>query len=151
NLADDRTFAEKVKSGLEKLPELRDVQFGQTLDYPTIDVNVDRERAGILGVRMSDVSRSLVTSTSSSRFVVPNYWADSGSGVAYQIQVQIPKAMMNSPEELRNLAVPDGKGQSVLLRNLGKVSEGSATGEYARYNSQRTITVTANLAPGANL
>ena len=151
NLSDDRTFAEKVKASLEKLPQLRDVQFGQTLDYPTVDVNVDRERAGILGVRMSDVSRSLVTSTSSSRFVVPNYWADANSGVAYQIQVQVPKLLMNSTEELRNLAVMDRNGHSVLLRNLGKVSEGSAVGEYARYNSQRTITVTANLAPGVDL
>jgi len=151
NLADDRTFAEKIKASLEQLPQLRDVQFGQTLDYPTVDVNVDRERAGILGVRMADVSRALVTSTSSSRFVVPNYWADGNSGVAYQIQVQIPKVLMNSTEELRNLAVVDRSGQSVLLRNLGKVTEGSATGEYARYNSQRSITVTANLAPGVNL
>jgi multidrug efflux pump subunit AcrB len=151
NLADDRTFAEKIKVGLEQLPQLRDVQFGQTLDYPTVDVNVDRERAGILGVRMADVSRSLVTSTSSSRFVVPNYWADANSGVAYQIQVQVPKVLMSSTEEVRNLAVVDRSGQSVLLRNLGKVSEGSATGEYARYNSQRSITVTANLAPGIDL
>jgi multidrug efflux pump subunit AcrB len=151
NLADDRIFAEKIKAGLETLPQLRDVQIGQTLDYPTVDVNVDRERAGILGVRMADVSRSLVTSTSSSRFVVPNYWADGNSGVAYQIQVQIPKILMSSTEELRNLAIVDRNGQSVLLRNLGKVSEGSATGEYARYNGLRTISVTANLAPGTDL
>lgn len=151
NLADDRAFAEKIKANLEQLPQLRDVQFGQTLDYPTVDVNVDRERAGILGVRMADVSRALVTSTSSSRFVVPNYWADGNSGVAYQIQVQVPKVLMNSTEEVRNLAIVDRSGQSILLRNLGKVSEGSAIGEYARYNSQRSVTVTANLAPGVDL
>jgi multidrug efflux pump subunit AcrB len=151
NLADDRGFAEKVKERLQQQEQLRDVQFGQTLDYPTLDVNVDRERAGILGVRMAEVSRSLVTSTSSSRFVVPNYWADANSGVAYQIQVQIPKALMSSAEELRNVAVPDRSGQNVLLRNVGRVSEGSAIGEYARYNSQRTISVTANLAPGVDL
>jgi multidrug efflux pump subunit AcrB len=151
NLADDRAFAEKIKASLEQLPQLRDVQFGQTLDYPTVDVNVDRERAGILAVRMTDVSRSLVTSTSSSRFVVPNYWADANSGVAYQIQVQVPKVLMNSTEELRNIAVPDRNGQNVLLRNLGKISEGSAIGEYARYNSMRMVSVTANLADGIDL
>jgi multidrug efflux pump subunit AcrB len=151
NLAADRTFAEKIKASLQLLPQLRDVQFGQTLDYPTVDVNVDRERAGFLGVRMTDVSRSLVTSTSSSRFVVPNYWADGNSGVAYQIQVQVPKSLMGSTEELRNIAIPARNGQNVLLRNLALVSEGSAIGEYARYNSQRTVSVTANLAPGIDL
>jgi multidrug efflux pump subunit AcrB len=134
-----------------RLPQLRDVQFGQTLDYPTMDVSVDRERAGILGVHMNDVSRSLVTSTSSSRFVVPNYWADANSGVSYQIQVQVPKAQMNSAEELRNVNVVGRGGRNILLRNVARVAPGSATGEYARYNSQRMVSVTANLAPGVDL
>ena len=73
NLAANREFAEKVKDRLQKIPSLRDVQFGQALDYPTVDVAVNRERAGLMGVKMSEVSRSLVAATSSSRFVVPNY------------------------------------------------------------------------------
>jgi multidrug efflux pump subunit AcrB len=145
NLADDRAFAEKVERALAQLPQLRDVQFGQVLDYPVLDVNVDRERAGLLGVSMADVSRSLVTSTSSSRYVVPNYWADANTGVAYQVQVQIPQTLMSSSEEVRNIMVDAHGGQSQLLRNLAKVSEGTAQGEYARYNSQRMVSVTANL------
>jgi multidrug efflux pump subunit AcrB len=145
NLADDRAFAEKVRSALTRMSQLRDVEFGQTLDYPTVDVNVDRERAGLVGVSMADVSRSLVTATSSSRYVVPNYWADANTGVAYQVQVQLPQALMNSTEEVRNITVTTRGGQSQLLRNVGRVSEGSATGEYARYNGQRTVSVTANL------
>src|SRR5205823_11079543 len=76
NLAANREFAGKIRERLEKIPSLRDVQFGQALDYPTVDVAVNRERAGLMGVKMSEVSRSLVAATSSSRFVVPNYWAD---------------------------------------------------------------------------
>ena len=60
NLAANREFAEKVKERLQKIPSLRDVQFGQGLDYPTVDVAVNRERAGLMGVKMSEVSRSLV-------------------------------------------------------------------------------------------
>ena len=44
SLAADRAFAEKVKGKLQYIPALRDVQFGQALDYPTVDVGVDRER-----------------------------------------------------------------------------------------------------------
>ncbi len=145
NLADDRMFAEKVRGALARLPRLRDVQFGQTLDYPTVDVNVDRERAGLIGVTMADVSRSLVTATSSSRYVVPNYWADANTGVSYLVQVQVPQVLMNSTEEVRNITVTTRGGQSQLLRNVGSVSDGSATGEYARYNGQRMVSVTANL------
>jgi multidrug efflux pump subunit AcrB len=150
NLASNRAFAEIIKDRLQRLPALRDVQFGQSLDYPTVDVTVDRQKAGLMGVKMADVSRSLVTATWSSRFVVPNYWADPNSGVAYQIQVQVPQARMDSLEQARNVPVMNRDGQATLLRNVAKVSEGTAIGEYQRYNMQRLVTVTANIA-GADL
>ncbi len=150
NLATNRAFAQRVKDRLQRLPHLRDVQFGQSLDYPTVDVNVDREKAGLMAVRMADVSRSLVTATSSSRFVVPNYWADPNSGVAYQIQVQVPQARMDSLEQTRNVPVMDRNGQGLLLRDVATVDEGRAIGQYERYNMQRLVTVTANIA-GADL
>jgi multidrug efflux pump subunit AcrB len=144
DLAADRAFATRVKAALDPIPVLRDVAFAQSLDYPTIDVNVDRQKGGLLGVRVVDVSRSLVTATSSSRFVVPNYWADPNSGVAYQVQVQIPQAQMDSVEQVRNLPVLNRSGQDVLLRSIATVTTGTAVGQYARYNMQRTISVTAN-------
>jgi multidrug efflux pump subunit AcrB len=146
DLAADRAFAEKVREKVRAIPSLRDVQFGQSLDYPTVDVNVDRQKAGLMGVRMSDVSRSLVTATSSSRFVVPNYWADPNSGVAYQIQVQIPQAKMDSLEQARNVPILNRGGQTLLLRDVATVTEGTAVGQYERYNMQRMVTVTANIA-----
>ena len=146
NLSASREFAEKVKAKLEEIKTLRDVQFGQSLDYPTVDVNVNRERAGVMGVKMADVSRSLVAATSSSRFVVPNYWADPNSGVAYQIQVQVPQARMNSLEQAENLPISLKQGDATLLRNIARVTEGTTIGQYQRYNMQRMITVTANTA-----
>ena len=146
DLAADRAFAEKVRDKIRTIPALRDVQFGQSLDYPTVDVNVDRQKAGLMGIRMADVSRSLVTATSSSRFVVPNYWADPNSGVAYQIQVQIPQAKMDSLEQARNVPVFNRGGQTLLLRDVATVTEGTAVGQYERYNMQRMVTVTANIA-----
>ncbi|MCX6925535.1 MAG: efflux RND transporter permease subunit, partial [Verrucomicrobia bacterium] len=146
NLAASRGFAQTIKERLQQLPNLRDVQLGQSLDYPTVDVTVDRQKAGLLGVRMADVSRSLATATWSSRFVVPNYWADPNSGVSYQVQVQVPQARMDSLEEARNVPVVNRDGQSVLLRNVAKVTEGTAVGQYQRYNMQRLVTVTANIS-----
>ncbi len=148
NLVADRAFAERVRDRLVQIRSLRDVQLGQSMDYPTIEVNVDRERAGILGVKMADVSRALVPATSSSRFVVPNYWADPNSGVAYQLQVQVPQARMDSLEQARNLPVREPGGQSLLLRDVAQVQEGITTGQYERYNMQRMVTVTANIAGG---
>jgi len=145
NLAADREFAEKVKAKLAAIPGLRDAQFGQSMEYPTVDVTVDRQKAGLLGVKMADVSRSLAEATWSSRFVIPNYWADPNSGVAYQAQVQVPQQAMDSLEAARNIPVLGRNGRGVLLREVAKLAEGTAVGQYLRYNMQRSVTVTANI------
>lgn len=150
NLAANKEFADKIRQQLEKIPALRDLQFGQSLDYPTVDVALNRERAGLMGVKTVDVSRSLVAATSSSRFTQPVYWADPNSGVAYQIQVQLPQLQMSSMEEVKNVPVATREGKSVLLRNVANVSSGTAVGQYERYNMQRLVTLTANIA-GADL
>jgi multidrug efflux pump subunit AcrB len=150
SLANNRAFAEKVRDKLEAIPALRDVQFGQALDYPTVEVAMNRERAGVMGVKVVDASRSLVPATWSSRFTTPIYWADPNSGVAYQVQVQVPQAKMNSLEEVKNLPVSYREGKPILLRNIATVTNSTAVGQYARYNMQRMITVTANIQ-GADL
>src|SRR5207253_8477098 len=80
------------------IPSLRDLQVVQPLEYPAVAVTVDRERAGLSGLSASDVTRSLVSATSSSRFVVPSFWADPKTGLGYHVQVQIPQYQMNAAE-----------------------------------------------------
>ena len=53
---------------MKRIPFLRDVQFEQTLDYPTVEVDIDREKAGLSGVTVEDVGKALVMATSSTRF-----------------------------------------------------------------------------------
>ncbi len=144
DFAVSRAFAEQVREKLAAIPALRDVQFGQTLDYPSVDVNIDRERAGLLGVKMNDATRSIVAATTSSRFTVPNYWADTKTGVSYSLQVQVPAEQMKGLEDLRNLPITASKA-TVPLRNFAKISEGSIIGQYDRYNMARTVSVTANI------
>jgi multidrug efflux pump subunit AcrB len=96
NLQDDSAHAQKVQREIAKLPFLRDVQFAQELNYPTMDININRERAGQFGLTMADVVRSVVPATSSSRFTQPNYWRDPNSGQAFQIQVQLPQNRIQS-------------------------------------------------------
>jgi len=144
DLTVNREFAEKIYAKLKDMPELRDVQIAQTLDYPSVNVEVNRERAGILGVKVNDVTRALVAATTSSRFTQPVYWNDPKSGVSLSVQVQIPQAQTKSIEDLRNVPVEAG-GQSVLLRNVANVQPGTVVGQYERYNMARVVSVTANL------
>ena len=145
SLPASKEFADKIRERLAKIPALRDLQFAQVLDYPTLDVNINRERAGLLGVRMSDATKSLVASTASSRFTVPNYWADPGSGIAFSVQVQVPQGRVTTIEEFKNTPVTTAGGKATLLRNIASVSEGTAPQTYERYNLVRVVSLTANI------
>jgi len=68
------------------------------------------------------------------------------SGVAYQLQVQIPRTEMTSLEEIKNIPVTSKDGPTVLLRNIASISNGTAIAQYHRYNMQRTVTLTADIA-----
>ncbi|MCW3099863.1 MAG: swrC [Chthonomonadaceae bacterium] len=144
-LAADQEYAVKVHDAMQRIPSLRDIQFGQSLDYPTLQINIDRERAGVMGLTTTDIARSTVVATSSSRFTAPNYWADPKSGIAYQVQVDVPIAKMNSAESIGNIPITAKNGTSLLLREVATVTPGTAVGEYDRYNSQRMVTITANV------
>jgi len=150
SLPDNRRFAEKVRVELEKVSSLRDLQYAQPLDYPTVQVTIDRDRAGQFGVAMADVAKSLVAATSSSRFTDPNFWRDPKSGNAFQIQVEIPQHKMASIEDVENLPVMNRDAASndasrPLVADVAKVDYGTAPGEVDRYNMQRVVSFTANI------
>lgn len=144
NLATNRSYAQKLRDEMARISSLRDVQFGQPLDYPTVDINIDRERAGQLGVTVEQVSRSLVGATSSSRFTQPNYWRDPASGTAYQVQVEVPQSQMKSIEDVESLPAMTSGATRPLIGDVAQVGYGTMVGEYDRYNQQRMITITAN-------
>lgn len=145
SLPASKEHAEKILAKLKELPFMRDVQIAQTLDAPTVNVQIDRERAGLLGVDVEDVTRSLVAATTSSRFTTPVFWADPGTGISFNVQVQIPEERTQSLEDLGNVPVTSKNGSPVLLRNLAKIEPGTAVGTYERFNLVRVVSVTANI------
>ncbi len=140
-----RAFAVQVHDQLARLNTLRDLQYVQSLNYPTLDVRINRIRAGMSGVTAADVGRSLVAATSSSRFVVPNYWRDPRNGVGYQVQVEVPVARMDSVKEISMVPVRQGSGAPLLVRDVADVVESTMPGEYDRYNMRRVVSMTANI------
>jgi multidrug efflux pump subunit AcrB len=123
----------------------RDLQFAQELNYPTLDINVDRDRAGQFGLTMADVVRSIVPATSSSRFTEPNYWRDPISGNSFQIQVQLPQNRIQSLEEIGELPVMKNGRLDTEITNLAGLKLGTMPGLIERYNGQRVVSLTANI------
>ncbi len=145
DLPASRTFTDQVRNELSKIPALRDLKYELPLDYPSVDVKVNREMAGQLGVTTNQVARSLSEATYSSRFTTPNYWADPKTGVAYQVQVQYPQPDISSLQDVRNIPVMSGPSQHPLIGDLAKVDDGTVMGEYDRRNGLWMLTLSANV------
>ncbi len=145
DFTETRAYAEKVKSQLARIPALRDLQFAQSLDYPSVEVSVNRELAGKSRLTVADVSRSLVEATSSSRFVTPIFWADPKNGIGYYVQVQVPPYKMSSAAEVGQVSIKGKSDEQLLVRDVAQVRESKQPGEYDRYNMRRLVSMTANI------
>jgi multidrug efflux pump subunit AcrB len=145
NLSQTRKVAEALNQKLKVIEYLRDVQIATPLDYPGIKMDIDRLKAGQLGLTVDQISKSTVTATSSSRFTQPNYWLDKNTGTAYQVQVEYPQYKMNSMDQLELIPVSGNASAPVYLRDVASLKKITLPGEYDRINQQRYITVTANI------
>jgi multidrug efflux pump subunit AcrB len=144
-LQETRAFTEKLAEELRRSPSLRDVQIPQALDYPSVDIKIDRERAGQLGVTVDRIGRSVVAATSSSVLVTPNFWVAPATGVPYRVAIRVPENQIDSLDALKNLPImPDGAARP-LLSDVATVVPGVTPGELDHLNSQRMLSVTANV------
>jgi multidrug efflux pump subunit AcrB len=144
-MADNRAYAAKLHKELAQVPAIVDLRYGQALDYPTIEVVVDREKIAPTGATASDAAKALTPFTSSSRFTVPNYWRDPASGVGYQVQVEVPYALVGSVKDLEQAPVIEKGTERILVRDIGQIKEGTMPGQIDRYNMRRVVSMTGNI------
>jgi multidrug efflux pump subunit AcrB len=146
NLPDARVHAGKILDEMKQIPFLRDVQFQQTLDYPTVEVDIDREKAGLSGVTTEQVGNGAIVATSSSRFIALNYWQNPKTGFDYQVEVLVPTARMTSSGQVETLPISQVSGTvNLMIRDVARVRDGTMPGQYDRLSSQRYLSVTANV------
>ena len=104
-----RQHAEKIAAAMKRIPFLRDVLFEQELDYPSVEVTIDREKAGLSGAKVEDVAHALVMATASTRFANLNYWVDVKTG----LRLPGPDSSAPAPDgkagRRRDLAAPVGQ------------------------------------------
>ena len=144
SITDIKAYSTQLLSKLKDIPFLRDVQIAQPLNFPTISINIDRQKLSLMGLSLDNVARSITASTSSSRYTSKNFWLDGKTSYTYQTQVQVPEYIMNSVEELQ--ATPLVKGQSrPVLADVATMSVDSLPGEYDRSGPRRFVTVSANI------
>ncbi|MDR6967725.1 multidrug efflux pump subunit AcrB [Flavobacterium arsenatis] len=137
-------YANKIIAKLNKIDYFRDVQIGQPIKYPSLEINIDRTRAAQLGVDMNDISRSLIASTSSSRYTEKNTWIDEKAGLSYNVQVQVPLDKMNSHNDLGEIPLLKNTSRPVLS-DVATITSSYTYGENDNVGAMPYISVTANI------
>ena len=142
----DLQQADQIALGLQdkfkRLRGISDVYIPQDMDYPALQVNVNRTRTAELGLNPQEVIDNLITSLTSNAMIAPSYWVDPRSGNNYMVTVQYPENQVTSLEDLKVMPLrAPGLSQPTYLNQVADVSSISTPTEVDHYQLQRTIDV----------
>jgi len=98
-------IAQQLSERIARIPGAVDVHVHQVVDAPELRLNVDRIKAGQLGLTQRDVASSLLISLSGSSQVAPNFWLNWKNGVSYNILIQTPQYKLDSMDKLMRTPV----------------------------------------------
>lgn len=132
-------------------PYLTDVQISREENYPELDVVVDREKAGVLGVSEQQIAQSVLTSLVGNTQFAPVPFSDPSTGNSYFINVKLADRFRSKVSDLGDIFLRTPSGQTLPLANLAHVERGSGPVQITRKYLQRIVDVTANVAQGRDL
>ena len=135
-------IATQISRQARDLPGVGDVLVPQDVDYPSLKIDLDRERASELGLSAKDLVDSLITALTSDAMVAPSYWIDPKSGNPYFLAVQYPENLVKNLADLGSmpLRAPNLK-QPTRLDSVVHISHILAPTEVDHYQIQRTVDV----------
>jgi len=138
-------IAREIERRLAAVPGAVDVHTHQVVDVPEFLFQVDRTRAGQLGLTQRDVANSLLVSLSSSTQVAPNFWIDPRNGVDYPVAVMTPQYRVDSSMELLHTPIHSTGKTAQLLTNVGALQRQTTASVVNHYNVQPLYDIYANV------
>ena len=114
-------IAQQLAEQIARIPGAVDVHIHQVVDAPELRINVDRVKAGQLGLTQRDVASSLLISLSGSSQVAPNFWLNWKNGVSYNILIQTPQYKLDSMDKLMRTPVSPA-GAAVAFNTPGSMA-----------------------------
>jgi multidrug efflux pump subunit AcrB len=127
-------LARKLSQKIKALPNVSDVYIPQDLNYPGLALNIDRERASLIGLSAKDVVSNVITALTSDGMVAPTYWIDPKTGNNYMVTVQYANHVLNhmTMEDFENIPLrgtrPPGYDAMQQGREAGDVGGGHTAG-----------------------
>src|SRR4030095_2722140 len=138
-------FSAKILEKMKTIPDAVDVDTTLISGKPEVRLEVDRDLAADLGVRVGDVSQALNTLVAGQEATTFNEGKDQ-----YEGRVRAINTYRSDIEGLKRLIVPSTKLGWVTLDRLVKVSSGTGPSSIERTNRPRQVNLTAHKSAGVS-
>jgi multidrug efflux pump subunit AcrB len=139
--------ANEVATAIRGLGGASDVFIPQDIDYPSLRLDIDRERAADLGLNQREVVDNVITALTSNQMIAPSYWVDPKNGNDYLLTVQYPENRIGSLLDLRSIPLHAERAKEpTLLDAVTSVTPTSSPTEIDHYQIRRVIDIYVNPA-----
>ena len=142
NLDQAYATAAQIANQARHLHSVGDVLIPQDLDYPALYLDIDREKASLLGLSQKEIVDNVITALTSNGMIAPNYWIDPVSGNPYLLTVQYPEDQVRTLSDLTQIPIraPSLKN-ATYLDNVVKIRQVPSPTEVDHYQLTRVIDV----------
>ena len=147
--AGNRLIAARLCDELKRVTGVVDVRIQQPADLPRLSVEVDREKAALMGLSERDVANALLLSLSGSGQVQPIFWLNPMIGVQYLVNFRAPESVMSSLSALDEVPVTrniPGAGNGQILSNLVSIRRTQTSPLVSHFNILPVINVFAGVS-----
>ena len=142
NLAGNYALAQRIADKIRRLPEAADVFTPQDLDYPTLRLEVDRQRAGLFGLTQEQVVKNVITALTSNQMIAPSFWVDPRSGQDYLLTAQYAERQIQTIADLKAVTIrPPNLPDPVRLDAIATLKPAKSATEIDHYQLRRAIDV----------
>jgi HAE1 family hydrophobic/amphiphilic exporter-1 len=134
--------AAKIAGPVRGLGSVSDVLIPQDIDYPALELDVDREKAGLLGLSQKEIVDNVITALTSNAMIAPNYWIDPKSGNPYLLTVQYSEGEVKTIGDLKQIPLRGARStQPTFLDTVVNVKTIPSPTEVDHYQLFRVIDV----------
>jgi HAE1 family hydrophobic/amphiphilic exporter-1 len=134
--------ASGIAAQVRQLRGASDVLIPQDIDYPALQLDINREKASLLGLSQKEIVDNVITALTSNGMIAPNYWIDPKSGNPYMLTVQYPENQVKTISDLKQIPLRGEKNtEPTFLDSVVKVSAIPSPTEVDHYQLFRVIDV----------
>ncbi|HVW83782.1 MAG TPA: efflux RND transporter permease subunit, partial [Bryobacteraceae bacterium] len=105
NMQASYSTALQLAGEIGKVKGVADIYIPQDLDYPALQLDVDRMRAKEMGLTQKEVVGNIITALTSNAMIAPSFWIDPKTGNDYMLTVQYPERQIQNLADLRAIPV----------------------------------------------